>query len=447
MSTKPNAMPTTPPTSFVHWFRAAAPYIHAFRGKTFVLAFGGEVLSDGHFTRLAHDVNLLNSLGVRLVLVHGVRPQVETHLIERNAEIRYIDGLRVTDADALMCVKEAVGEVRVEIEALLSMGLPNSPMANADIRVASGNFVTARPLGVRLGVDLQHTGAVRKINVAAIRQRLDDNDIVLLSPLGYSPTGEVFNLSLEDVACATAQALGADKLIFLMETDGVQNAEGELLRSLNVTEAKQLLAHKEHLTEDVGYYLPCAISACEQGVRRVHLISRHTDGALLSELFTHDGVGTMLTPSRLETLRTANIDDVGGILSLIHPLEEEGMLVRRSRERLEMEITRFIVLEHDGMLIGCAALYPFTDDNAGELACLAIHPDYRGQDRGDALLEAVESAARQLHLNRLFVLTTHTAHWFIEHDFINASVNDLPTQKQLLYNYQRRSKVFVKNII
>ena len=439
-------MPTTPPATFVHWLRAAAPYIHAFRGKTFVLAFGGEVLSDGHFTRLAHDVNLLNSLGVRLVLVHGVRPQVEAHLIERHAEIRYVDGLRVTDTDALACVKEAVGEVRVEIEALLSMGLPNSPMANADIRVASGNFVTARPLGVRLGVDLLHTGAVRKINAAAIRQRLDDNDIVLLSPLGYSPTGEIFNLSLEDVASAAAQALAADKLIFLMETAGVQNAQGDLLRSLNVLEAQQLLAQPEQLSEDVSYYLPCAIKACEQGVGRVHLISRHTDGALLSELFTHDGVGTMLTPSRLETLRTANIDDVGGILALIQPLEEEGMLVRRSRERLEMEIDRFIVLEYDGLLIGCAALYPFPDDNAGELACLAIHPDYRGKTRGDALLAAVEHAAVALQLERLFVLTTHTAHWFIERDFVTASVNDLPTQKQLLYNYQRRSKVFVKRL-
>lgn len=439
-------MPTMPLNSFVHWFRAATPYIHAFRGKTFVLAFGGEVLTDGQFTRLAHDLNLLNSLGVRLVLVHGVRPQVEAHLTERQAAIRYVDGLRVTDADALACVKEAVGEVRVEIEALLSMGLPNSPMANADIRVASGNFVTARPLGVRQGVDLQHTGAVRKINAAAIRQRLDDNDMVLLSPLGYSPTGEIFNLSLEDVATAAAQALAADKLIFLMETDGVQDAEGELLHILTVPEAQHILKQHADLADDVGYYLPCAIDACQQGVGRVHMISRHVDGALLTELFTHEGVGTMLTPARLETLRTATIDDVGGILQLIHPLEEEGMLVRRSRERLEMEIERFIVLEHDGLLIGCAALYPFVDERAGELACLAVHPDYRGNARGDVLLEAAEKAARQARLERLFVLTTHTAHWFVERGFDSANVSELPMQKQALYNYQRRSKVFVKTL-
>ena len=440
-------MPNTSANSFVHWFRAATPYIHAFRGKTFVLAFGGEVLTDGQFTRLAHDFNLLNSLGVRLVLVHGVRPQVEAHLIERNAVIRYIDGLRVTDAEALACVKEAVGEVRVEIEALLSMGLPNSPMANADIRVASGNFVTARPLGVRRGVDLHHTGAVRKINAAAIRQRLDDNDMVLLSPLGYSPTGEIFNLSLEDVATAAAQALAADKLIFLMETDGVQNAAGDLLHILTVPDALQLLTEHTVLADDVGYYLPCAIAACQQGVGRVHLISRHVDGALLTELFTHAGVGTMLTPARLETVRAATIDDVGGILQLIHPLEEEGMLVRRSRERLEMEIERFIVLEHDGRLIGCAALYPFVEECMGELACLAVHPDYRGNARGDTLLEAVEKVAQAANLTRLFVLTTHTAHWFVERGFVKADVDELPMHKQTLYTYQRRSKVFVKVIV
>ncbi|BBP05902.1 amino-acid acetyltransferase [Sulfuriferula plumbiphila] len=439
-------MPASPPSAFVHWFRAAAPYIHAFRGKTFVIAFGGEVLSDGQFTRLAHDLNLLNSLGVRLVLVHGVRPQVEEHLTQRNAVIRYADGLRVTDDAALACVKEAVGEVRVEIEALLSMGLPNSPMANADIRVASGNFVTARPLGVRGGVDLLHTGEVRKINAAAIRQRLEDNDIVLLSPLGYSPTGEIFNLSLEDVATNAALALGADKLIFLMETEGVQNARGGLLRVLTVPEAEKIAAGKRPLPEDVGFYLPCAITASKHGVSRVHLISRHVDGALLSELFTHAGIGTMLTPARLETLRPAGIDDVGGILQLIRPLEEDGMLVRRSRERLEMEIERFIVLEHDGILIGCAALYPFADERAGELACLAVHVDYRGNARGDALLEAAEKKARALKLKRLFVLTTRTAHWFIERGFKEANVTELPTRKQALYNYQRRSKVFVKPI-
>ncbi len=431
---------------FAHWFRSVAPYIHAFRGKTFVLAFGGEMLVDEQFSRLAQDINLLTSLGVRLVLVHGVRPQVETHLLERKAEIRYVEGLRVTDDAALACAKEAVGEVRVEIEAMLSTSLLDTPMANADIRVVSGNFVTARPVGVRNGVDLLHTGVVRKINAQALRQRLDDNDIVLLSPLGYSPTGEIFNLTLEDVASNAAAAVQAEKLIFLMDAEGVYDEQGELQTSLTVPEATRLLAGRSTKDDDTAYYLPSAIRACQQGVARVHLITRHADGALLRELFTHDGSGTLLTRARMENLRPARMDDVGRIQQLISPLEEKGVLVRRSRERLEMDIDRFVVLEYDDRLVGCAALYPYPDDGSGEVACLVVHPDYRGRNYGDDLLWAVERTARSQGLQRLFALTTHTEHWFVERGFRVASVDNLPTERQMQYNAVRHSKVFVKQI-
>jgi amino-acid N-acetyltransferase len=432
--------------SFVNWFRSAAPYIHAFGGSTFVIAFGGEVVSEGEFVELAHDINLLNALDVRVVLVHGARPQIEQELSERGAAMNYVGGLRVTDAAALACVKEAAGSVRVEIEALLSMGLPNSPMAGADIRVASGNFVTAQPMGVREGVDLQHTGEVRKVDVLGIRRRLDQNEIVLLSPVGYSPTGEVFNLTLEDVATAAAIALRADKLIFLMETQGVTDRKAKLLKELTAQEAEQALRSLKEPTSDVSLFLPCAIRACRQGVGRVHLISRHLDGAILQELFTREGVGTMITKDPVELLRQATIDDVGGILSLIEPLETDGILVRRSRELLEMEVERFYVLEYDGIVIGCAALYPFPDEKAGELACLAVHPDYRDAGRGASLLERMEEVAKKKKLKRLFVLTTRTAHWFVEHGFAESDVEQLPKEKQALYNYQRRSKVFVKRI-
>jgi len=432
------------PEVFLQWFRSAAPYIHAFRDKVFVVAFGGEIMSDGQFIGLAHDLNLLNSLGVHLVLVHGARPQIEARLRERGAAIRYVKGMRVTDEAALTCVKEAAGTVRVEIEALLSMGLANSPMAGADIRVASGNFVVARPMGVREGIDLMHTGEVRKIDGEGIRRRLEKGEIVLLSPLGYSPTGEVFNLTLEDVAANAAIALGADKLIFLMDTPGVTDETGALLRELTTVEAEAILAGARGLPDDVGYYLPSAIHACRQGVARVHLISRHTDGALLQELFTHEGVGTMISEEALETLRDATIDDVGGVLQLIEPLEAEGILVRRSRELLEMEIDRFTVLEHDGMVIGCAALYPFPEEEAAELACLAVHPDYRGAGRGEALLEYMQIKALEKGFRYLFVLTTRTAHWFVERGFAEVGVDRLPKAKQRLYNLQRRSKVFWK---
>jgi amino-acid N-acetyltransferase len=433
-----------PRTDFVRWFRSAAPYIHAFRNKTFVVAFGGEMVSEDQFIALAHDLNLLNSLGVRLVLVHGARPQIEEELTERGAEIRYANGMRVTDDNALKCVKEAAGTVRVEIEALLSMGLAYSPMAGADIRVASGNFVTAKPMGVRNGIDLMHTGEVRKIDTVAIRRRLDVGEIVLLSPLGYSPTGEIFNLTLEDVATATAIALDADKLVFLMETAGVNNAEGELLRELTTAEAEAILIDNAQLSEDAGYFLPAAVRACRHGVARVHMVSRHADGALLQELFTREGIGSMITEDALETLREATIDDVGGILALIEPLEADGILVWRSRELLEMEIERFSVLEYDGAIIGCAALYPFPEENTAELACFAIRPDYRNAGRGEVLLEYMQVRALKNGVRRLFVLTTRTAHWFVERGFAEAGVENLPQAKQGLYNFQRRSKVFIK---
>ncbi len=438
---------------FVSWFRSVAPYINSFRHKVFVVAFGGEVVADGKFIELVHDLNLLASLGVRLVLVHGARPQIESRLNEHDLQTTYIRGMRVTDAAALQCVKESIGRVRVEIEALLSMGLPNSPMANAAIRVASGNFVTARPIGVIEGIDLMHTGEVRKVDISAIRSRLEQGELALLSPLGYSPTGEIFNLTLENVAAEAAIALKAEKLIFLMDTEGIEKStvdseQAVLLRELTAAEGRSLLKEfgrkTVKLAEDAQLYLPFALHACERGVSRVHLISRHVDGAILQELFTHSGIGTMISEGPLQNLRDARIEDVGAILQLIEPLEADGTLVRRSRELLEMEIDRFVVIEHDRMTVGCAALYPFPDDRAGELACLTVHPDYRSAGCGDALLKAIEAKARSQGSKKLFVLTTRTAHWFVERGFLSADVSQLPKVKQGLYNYQRRSKVFMK---
>jgi len=443
----------TQSADFVAWFRSVAPYINAFRGKTFVIAFGGEVVADGKFVELTHDFNLLAALGIRLVLVHGARPQIEQHLAKNNLDGSYHQGIRLTDAETMKCVKEAAGRLRLEIEALLSMGLANSPMANADIRVAGGNFITAQPIGVINGVDLQHTGSVRKVDVAALQDRMEFGEVVLLSTLGYSPTGEVFNLTLEDVATATAIALDADKLVFLMDTDGVQGKQGELLRELTVAQAQALLtpalpggATQRPLPDDVNLFLPCAIRACEAGVARTHLISRHTDGSVLQELFSDEGIGTMVVESTLNTLRAADIEDIGGIIELLRPLEESGILVRRSRELLEREIERFIVLEHSHRIIGCAALYPFPDEKAAELACMAVDAQCRDRGYGEAILNYMTDLAKSQGLKKLFVLTTRTAHWFIERGFVESDVTALPEQKKSLYNYQRKSKVFVRKI-
>jgi amino-acid N-acetyltransferase len=411
-----------------------------------VIAFGGEVVSDGRFADLAQDLNLLAALGVKLVLVHGARPQIEEKLKQRRRRGRFHNGLRVTDDVTLTCVKEASGRLRVEIEALLSMGLPNSPMAGSDIRVASGNFVTAKPIGVVDGVDFMHTGEVRKVEAHAIQKRIDDNELVLLSPVGYSPTGEVFNLAFEDVAAEAAAALKADKLIYLMDALGVTGRRGELLRELTVKQAEVLLARAAQPEGEARTYLPGAVRACQHGVKRVHLISGRLDDGLLLELFTRKGVGTMLTPDPIETLRPARLEDIGGVLRLIEPLEADGTLVKRSRDLLEREIARFVVLVHDQMIIGCAALYPFPQERTGELACLTVHPDFRSAGAGERLLTEIETRARKQKLKTLFVLTTRAEHWFVERGFVESGIGDLPRQKRKLYNYQRRSVVLVKRL-
>ncbi|MGD8956057.1 MAG: amino-acid N-acetyltransferase [Chromatiaceae bacterium] len=432
-------------SGFVDWFRRSSPYIHAHRDKVFVLSFGGEAVRDDGFANLVHDIALLNGLGIRLVLVVGARPQIEQRLSARNAAMQVVNGLRVTDDAALACVKEANGAVRVEIEALLSMGLANSPMAGLRIRVGSGNFVTARPLGVIDGVDYRHTGEVRRVDAAALHALLDSGSIALLPALGYSPTGEVFNLSAADVAGAVAAALGADKLIFLTENK-TADGRGRVISSMVPREVDALLARRQRISEEHARVLHNAATACRAGVHRVHILNRHQDGILLSELFTRDGAGTLVTAEPYELVREAGIDDVGGILELIEPMEASGVLVKRSRELLEQEISQFTVVERDGAVIACAALYPYPDDGLAELACVAVHPDYRGAARGEALLRHIEDRARHLDLGALFVLSTRTSHWFRERGFQTASVERLPQHKRDLYNWRRGAKVFIKSL-
>lgn len=436
--------------ALVAWVRQAAPYIHAFREHTFVIAFGGEVLNSEQAQALAQDFNLLASLGIRLVLVHGARAQIETELARRGLTSAFHQHLRITDAAALECVKSAMGVTRIEIEALLSQGLPNTPMAGAWMRVTGGNFITAKPIGVVDGVDFQYTGAVRKVNAEEIAADLDQQNVVLISSLGVSPSGEIFNLATEEVASAVAVALKADKLIFLAQAPGVVDRKGQLLESLTVDELESLLKRRVKQAPEVARVLPEVVRACREGVGRVHVLDRQADGAMLMEFFTRAGVGTVVTRTPLVRLREAQVDDVGAILALIAPLEADGTLVKRGRELIEMEINRFSLLEHDGVVVGCAALYPYSASGglpaSGELACLAVMPDYRRCGYGDQLRLHIEARARKRKLQQLFVLTTRTVHWFVERDYVLSDVSTLPKLKREMYNYQRRSKVLMKTL-
>jgi amino-acid N-acetyltransferase len=312
------------------------------------------------------------------------------------------------------------------------------------LRVAAGNFVMAQPLGVVDGVDYQYTGKPRRIDAEAIGQRLDDGAIVVLNPIGYSSTGEAFNISSHDLAAATAIALRADKLIGLIEGQGVLDAEGLAQSQLSPNEAERLLESGVNLGHDVERHLGAAIKACRGGVPRAHLVSRQSDGSLLRELFTRDGIGTLVTSETFEGVRPAAQIDIGGILALIEPLEEQGILVRRSQEMLENDIDRFTVIERDGMVVACAALYGYSDDSIAELACLVVHPDYRTSGRGDQLLQYLEKQCAAQGLERLFVLTTQTSHWFRERGFDTCELSELPEARRSLYDLGRRSKILLK---
>jgi amino-acid N-acetyltransferase len=440
------------PHTFVPWFRSVAPYIHAYRGETFVVAVAGEMIAAGKLNPFAQDLAILHAMGIKIVLVHGFRPQVSEQLRTKGHPERFENGLRITDATALDAAQEAAGQLRFEIEAAFSQGLPNTPMANATVRVISGNFLTAQPVGVVKGVDFMHSGVVRKVDAPAIRRAIDSGTIVLLSPFGFSPTGEAFNLTMENVATATAIALQADKLIFMTEVPGIREVfddpESDIDTELTLADARRILERLPEPTQptDTAFYLRHCVKACEAGVERSHILPFSVDGALLMEVYTHDGIGTMVVDEKLESLREALADDVGGILQLIEPFERDGTLVRRERHEIERDLANYTVIEHDGVIFGCAALYPYPEADTAEMAALTVSPEVQGQGDGDRLLKRIEQRARAMGLKSLFVLTTRTMHWFIKRGFQQVDPDWLPEARKRKYNWDRRSVVLVKKL-
>ncbi|WP_432784575.1 Amino-acid acetyltransferase [Oligella sp. MSHR50489EDL] len=433
------------PTQFVRWFREVAPYVREVRGKTFVIAFGGELVEESKLNNLVIDLSLLSALGVQLVVVYGSHPQVNQQLKLKGIDTQLKRGvIEPTPADILECCKEVAGEIRLDIEAAFSQGLPNTPMSNSQIHIISGNFVIAQPVGVVDGIDFKHTGKVRKFDLDSIRKALSLSAIVLLSPIGFSPTGEAFNLAMEELATSVAGALQADKLLFVTQDNRVRDADGTLITELDRAEAERLIASEslEPLTQS---YLKWATEAVRRGVKRAHLIPFEIDGSLLLEYFTHDGVGTMVVEDSLDDLRPATVDDIGAILSLIQPLEADGTLVPRDRSVLERDVENFSVLEHDGVIYGCVAIFPYPEEKMAEMACLIVHPDWQNAGDGEILLRHAEHRVKALGYKRMFVLTTRTSHWFIKRGFIQGSVSDLPKSKQLNYNRNRNSLIFFKN--
>ena len=436
-------------TELVQGFRHSVPYINAHRGKTFVIMLGGEAIEHENFSSIVNDIGLLHSLGIRLVVVYGARPQIDANLADHHHEPVYHKQTRVTDSKTLELVKQAAGLLQLDITARLSMSLGNTPLHGAHINVVSGNFIIAQPLGIDDGIDYCHSGRVRRIDEEAIHRQLDNSAIVLMGPVAVSVTGESFNLTSEEIATQLAIKLKAEKMIGFCSSQGVTDELGNVISELFPVDAEARIK----TIESTGDYhsgtirfLRGAVKACRSGVRRCHLISYQEDGTLLQELFSRDGIGTQIVMESAEQIRRATINDIGGILDLISPLEQQGILVRRSREQLEMEIDKFTIIQRDNLTIACAALYPFPEESIGEMACVAVHPDYRSSSRGEELLQRVAMQARQMGLSKLFVLTTRSIHWFQERGFMPVEVDQLPASKKEMYNYQRKSKVLMADL-
>ncbi|CAI7875683.1 unnamed protein product [Closterium sp. NIES-53] len=431
---------------FVRWFREAWPYIQGHRGSTFVIVVPGDVVANRQiFDSILQDVALLHGLGVRIVLVPGSHVQINDLLEERGVASVFHGAYRVTDTEALAAAMEASGRTRVDIEAKLSRG-PVIPVLRrhgesekwheVGISVASGNFVHAKRRGVVGGMDYGATGEVKRVDVARIRSRLDSSCVVLLSNLGFTPAGEVLNCNTYEVATACAIGLGADKLICLLD-GAVADNRGRLIRWMTLQQADVIIRNRATQSYAAAEY---------GGVRRVHLLNSAVEGTLLLELYTRDGVGTMVSSDLYEGTRAAQVSDMPGIRTLLEPLEAAGVLLPRGDEQLRRELPFFTVVERDGHTIACAALFPFPSARMAEVAAFAVSPASRGNGRGDNLLAYLEKRAVDMGMEKLFLMTTRTADWFVHRGFAPCDLERLPEEKLKKVDRSRGSKSFVKDL-
>jgi amino-acid N-acetyltransferase len=434
--------------SLVQAFRHSGPYLKHHRGSTFVLMLPGATVASEHFDDIITDIALLQSLGIKLVLVFGAREQIDEELTKQNIATSFHKRIRIANDETFAIIKRVCGYMQIDLTSKLSMGLINTPMQGMRLNVVSGNFVTSRPLGVCDGIDYMHSGIVRKVDAENIRREIDNNSIVLISPVGYSVTGESFSVNSEDVAAQVAIAIKADKLItYCSDNELITNEEGEVVAELFPPEAEKYLDKiDEEIHNSTCRYLRAAITSCRGGVERCHLVSHEQSGSIIQELFSRDGIGTQIVRQSAEQVSRATINDIPSLMELIRPLEIEGILIHRPREQLEMEIDHYVVIKRDGMVIASAALYCYEEEGLAELACVAIHPSYRGSNRGDILINKIEELAEEKGIKRLFVLTTKSAHFFLEKGFVPGEVSELPKAKREHYNYQRMSKILFRNV-
>lgn len=422
---------------YIRWFRRASPYIQAHCGSTFVVCIPGEGLNEPNIDYLVQDICLLHSLGIKIVICYGAKPQIDATLANNGITSQFYEGNRVSDQNTMHYITGVSGRLRALLEAQFSVYSKSLSHHGRELSVLSGNFVVAKSMGVLQGVDMMFTGNIHRVHGKTIENLLDNNHIVLIPNIGYSSTGQAYNLSHVESGRDVALALNADKLIVLHEED--------YAAPLREYSAKTALMTPH---DNRGYQQKFAVvaTAVDRGIKRGHLLPYTHKEGLLTELFTPIGYGTMISSSSSEVIRPATGKDIGSILNITEPLEKQGILVTRSRDYLEQTIDSFMVAEIDGTVVACVALIPY-ESNAGhidtaEFSCFVVRDYYRKTGIGKRLYSEAIKTAMEQGIKTLFALTTQTAHWFVDNGWQPIPPEDLPLEKAKTYSPSRNSKIF-----
>ncbi len=419
--------------------RGILQYVPRFREKTFVIAVDGAIVTEENFANILLDVAVLRSLNIRVMLVHGAAAQVKALAEKQGFQASNLDGTGVTDAPTLQIAIDAANRLTHEILEGLSVN---------DLRAACPNAIIAHPLGIIEGVDRLFTGKVQRVDTELLQTLLDRGIIPVLPPLGFDGDGKTYRTNSDSVALAAAEALKATKLIFFIEQDGLRH-NNQLIRKMPVAELRKLIhCAGGGFAGEMLSKATHAAAACAAGVERVHIVSGLEDEGLLAEVFSSDGIGTLIYANEYERIRQAKRKDIRAIQRLTKKAVEAEELVRRTRTEIEKNLADYYILEIDRNPVACVALHAYPEQHLGELASLFVHPAHENQGIGRKMIQFVENKARETGLTKLITLSTQAFTYFqSKASFTEATPDDLPPARREKYDQSRRnSKVMVKKL-
>jgi amino-acid N-acetyltransferase len=419
--------------------RGILQYIPQFREKTFIIGVDGAIVTDENFANILLDVAVLRSLNIRVVLVHGASAQIKALADKQNIQASNLDGTGITDADTLQLALNAANRLTHEILEGLSTN---------DLRAACPNAITAHPLGILQGADHLFTGKVERVDVDLLQTLLNQGIIPVVPPLGFDGDGKTYRVNSDGVAVAVAEALKAAKLIFITPQDGLRYND-QLIRQMLVVDLQKLLQQNSGgFAPEVLSKAQHAVSACLAGLQRVHIINGRVDEGLLAEVFSNEGIGTLIYANEYQQIRPAKKKDVRAIQLLTKKAVETDELVKRTRAAIEKSLGDYSIFEIDKNPVACVALHVYPDQGKGELACLYVNPSHENQGIGRKLIQFVENKAREQGLNELLTLSTQAFTYFqSKAGFIEGKPDDLPPGRREKYDQSgRNSKVLVKKL-